>query len=398
MTAAITAIVGVAIGAALVLAIFTLRRRSEAAATQQLLAQSDERRAQDVQAVVDRVRAIFGDLSRDALAASSEQFLRLANERLASQTKQGEAALDARKQLIDETVKQIAAKLTEVGITLQTLDKDRREAQGALLQRLDTTTRATAELQTTTSKLREALANPQRRGQWGERMAEDVLRLAGFEAGVNYHKQVPSTTGSRPDFTFPLPQGRCVNMDVKFPLANYLKCLDGVDGPARDQATAAFLRDVRLRIKEVTTREYIDAESHTVDYVLVFIPNEQVYAFIHEHDHDLLDYALSQKVVLCSPLTLYAFLVVIRQAAENLRIEQASREILVLLGTFQQEWDRYTAQFDKLGKYLDQAVEHFRTLTTTRQQKLDHQLDRIAALRSDPQLPLSPDPPQSREP
>ena len=45
------------------------------------------------------------------------------------------------------------------------------------------------ELQDTANHLRQALVSTKARGQWGERMAEDVLRLAGFIEGVNYLKQ-----------------------------------------------------------------------------------------------------------------------------------------------------------------------------------------------------------------
>ena len=58
-------------------------------------------------------------------------------------------------------------------------------------------------------------------------MAEDVLRLSGFIEGVNYLKQKTlETAAGRPDYTFPLPQGRKVNMDVKFPLDNYVRFLE----------------------------------------------------------------------------------------------------------------------------------------------------------------------------
>jgi len=384
-------VAGIVLGAGGMLLLLRLRRRDAQDVARELLAQADAQRTQDVQAVIDRIRGVFAELSQHALSASSEQFLKLAAERLASQTKQGEAALDGRKQLIDQTVAQIAARLTEVGQSLQTLDKERRESHGALIQKLEHTARTTTELQQTTARLREALANPQRRGQWGERMAEDVLRLAGFIEGVNYQKQSATDAGSRPDFTFPLPQGRRVNMDVKFPVANYLKCLEAPDDAAGAQARTAFLRDVRTRVKEVTTREYIDPEGGTVDYVLVFIPNEQVYGFIHQHDPDLLDDALRQKVVLCSPLTLYAMLAVIRQAAESLRVEQASREILALLGAFKREWDKYTELMNKLGQNLQQTLEQYESLTTTRTRKLDAQLVKIEGLRSQERIALPPE-------
>jgi len=390
MTAAIAALVGVVVGAALVLLLVMLRRRSNENLARQLIEQAETQQLSALQTVIDQVRTVFGELSQKSLKVNSEQFLQLAETRLTTQTRQGEATLDTKKRLIDETVKQIVTRLTELNTALQAQEKDRRQAHGTLVQRLETTAKTTGELQRATAQLREALANPQRRGQWGERMAEDVLRLAGFIEGVNYQKQVRATDGNRPDFTFPLPHERRVNMDVKFPLPNYLRYLDAQDETTRTQAKTAFLRDVRSRIKEVTTRDYIDPVNGTVDYVLIFIPNEQVYGFIHEHDPTLLDEALRQKVVLCSPLTLYAVLAVIRQAAENIRVEHASREILALLGRFRKEWGKYTELMDKMGRYLDQVVKHYEMLTTTRTRQLERQLDRIEDLRTQKEIALPP--------
>ena len=380
--------VGVCVGAAVVIVVVVLRRRSAQEVARQLIEQAQVQRVEELQAVIKQVEAVLGPLCQSALSANSEQFLRLAETRLSAQSRQGEASLDTRKKLIDEQVKQMTTRLTELSTALQTLDKDRRESHGSLVKHLQTTTQATAALQQTTTQLREALANPQRRGQWGERMAEDVLRLAGFIENVNYRKQAALDSGGKPDFTFLLPQDRCVNMDVKFPLANYLRYLDAADEPVRERRKADFLRDVRSRIKEVTTREYIDPGNGTVDYVLVFIPNEQVYGFIHEHDPALLDDALRQKVVLCSPLTLYAILSVIRQAAENFRLEQASREILGLLGAFNKEWAKYVELMDKMGRKLEDAMKHYEELTTTRTRQLERQLDKIETLRSEQQLAL----------
>ena len=247
---------------------------------------------------------------------------------------------------------------------------------------LDKATQATNRLHETTSRLREALANPQRRGHWGERMAEDVLRLAGFVEGVNYRKQQRLAGGTIPDFTFLLPDNQCVHMDVKFPLANYLKMLDAPDEATRNTCTAQFLKDVRARIKEVTTREYIDPAAGTVDYVLVFIPNEQVYGFIHECDSTLLDDAMRDNVVLCSPLTLYAILAVIHRSVDNFRLEQSSKQILDLLSEFKKQWDKYVGGMDRMGDRLEAATKEFHALVGTRTRQLERQLDKIENLRA----------------
>ena len=91
---------------------------------------------------------------------------------------------------------------------------------------------------------------------------------------------------------------------------------------------------MRDRVRELTTRGYLDAGDETVDCLLLFIPNEQVYAFVQEHDRGLIDDAMRNKIVLCSPLTLYAVLAVVRQAVDNFRLEKTSNEILALLGEF----------------------------------------------------------------
>ena len=102
---------------------------------------------------------------------------------------------------------------------------------GQVDQSLRSHAEVTHALSQSAQALREAMASPTARGQWGERMAEDVLRLAGFVENVNYVKQtqLDGATG-RPDFTFPLPKGHELYMDVKFPMAGYLRFLDATDG------------------------------------------------------------------------------------------------------------------------------------------------------------------------
>src|SRR5204862_167993 len=108
-----------------------------------------------------------------------------------------------------------------------------------------------------------------------------------------------------------------------------------------DALRAAFLRDVRARVRELHGRGYVDPAGGTLDYVLLFLPNESIYSFVHEHDPALLDDALRAKVVLCSPLTLYAVLAVVRQASEAAALERTSGEVLAALGSFTSEWGRF---------------------------------------------------------
>ncbi len=246
----------------------------------------------------------------------------------------------------------------------------------------------------TTNTLREALSSSRVRGQWGERMAEDVLQIAGFIENINYFKQKALEGGTRPDFTFLLPQDLKLNMDVKFPFDNYIRYLEAHTDVDKAKFRNDFLRDVRNKIKEITTRDYINPEQNTVDYVLLFIPNEQVYAFIHEQDQTILDEAIKNHVIFCSPLTLFAVLAVIRQAVDNFALEKTSNEILSLFGAFRKQWDEFIKKLDLLGKRIEDVQKEYDALRITRRKQLEKPLIKIESLRTNRQLPVANESPE----
>ncbi len=371
---------GLVIGAAIVVLIVHLRRRSIDTLARDLIAETETRRSEELDRTLTQLKDAFGALSRDALAVNSEEFLKLAKTRLENQTDAGASHLEEKKKLIDARLETVTKKVAELNQALHGAEKERRESFGRIIKELENTGQANLRLQNTTAQLTAALASPSHRGQWGERMAEDVLRLAGMVEGINYKKQTLTDAGTKPDFVFMLPSGQSVNMDVKFPLNNYVRYLES-EGNDAEQFKKTFLQDVRKRISEVTTREYIDPSGGTVDVVLVFIPNEQVYGFIHENDPGLLDDAMSKKIVLCSPLTLFAILAVIRKAADNFRLQETSDEILALMGTFAKQWEKYSNVVETLGTRLESTMKAYGDLKTTRSRMLQRQLDKIDSLR-----------------
>jgi DNA recombination protein RmuC len=134
-------------------------------------------------------------------------------------------------------------------------------------------------------------------------------------------------------------------------------------------------------VKELTTRGYVDPAGGTVDYVLLFLPNEAVYAFVHEHDPGLVDAALRQRVVLCSPLSLFAVVAVVRQAVDAFALERTSDEVLGLLGSFSDQWERFCASLDKLGRAVQGVERAFGEVDGTRRRSLERPLARLDELR-----------------
>jgi DNA recombination protein RmuC len=326
------------------------------------------------------VAAVNADRER-TMHAAVDTVIKVAGSELQNRLDTGSQVLDLRAQAFEQRVQDVSSELKRVTDLVARLQHERAQQHGEVVQRLDQTAAAASALQQTAQGLRDVLASPKSRGQWGERMAEDVLRAAGFVAGVNYRQQHTLDGGRRPDFTFLLPQGVELNMDVKFPVDNYARFLDATTDRERDEARVAFLRDVRSRVKEITGREYIDP-ARTVDHVLLFIPNESIYAFIHESDPQLLDRALAQRVVLCSPSTLFAVLAVVRQSTRHFLFERTSTEILECLTRFVKQWEKFAEQVDKVGRHIGSLSSAFDDLSGTRRRQLEKELDRIEVLQS----------------
>jgi DNA recombination protein RmuC len=250
----------------------------------------------------------------------------------------------------------MTSKLENVSTVIKELEKDRVEKFGELASHLNTATQQTTALMQTTSQLREALASTKVRGQWGERMAEDVLRLAGFIENVNYLKEKTiEGAGSRPDFTFFLPGNLKLNMDVKFPLNNYIKFLETDVELEKVKFRSDFLRDVRARISSI------------------------------------LDEGLKNRVIFCSPITLFAVLAVIRQSVDNFALERTSNEILSLFGVFKKQWDEFLKKLDVLGKRIEDTQKEYESLATTRRRQLERPLNKIDNLRKEKGILISAD-------
>ena len=332
----------------------------------------------------------FKALSLDALTRNSNEFLKIAHETLSRQAQTGIGELEGKKKLIDQTLEAIKGDLQKVETLVTNFDKDRKEAFGQVSKQLELTAQQTSKLQETTSKLQAALGNTKVRGQWGERMAEDILQLVGFVENINYIRQkTQEIAGTRPDYTFLLPQNLKVNMDVKFPLDNYLNYLNTQSETDRETFKKKFIEDTRLKIKEVKSRDYINPEENTVDYALMFIPNEQVFSFIHENCGSLVNDALKEKVVFCSPVTLFAILCVIRQAVQVFNLEKTASEIMAQLDAFSKQWHAFRESMDKMGKKIEEAQKEYNYLLTTRSNQLERPLRKIEELKQRQGLPAS---------
>lgn len=319
----------------------------------------------------EQLKDAFGNLSKEALDANLDSFLKLAESKFSDLVGKSGEQLGKKKELIDSTLKEMKSDL-----------KSLSDNTIALKSQMEESRKSVGELSDTTSQLRQILSSSQARGQWGERMVKDILDFIGLVEGINYTEQSQVSDGTeRPDFTFFLPDDKTLNMDVKFPLAHYEKYVAADNDLEKQAEKKAFLKDVRNRVKEVAKRSYINPEGGTVDYVLLFIPNESIYAFLNQEDIDLIDFSLENKILLCSPITLYAVLSLIRQAVSNFAMEQKAGEMQIQVGIFAKQWVNFIEKLDALGKSLGTVSTHYEDLKGTRLRALEKPMDKIRDLQ-----------------
>lgn len=256
-----------------------------------------------------------------------------------------------------------------------------------------------------TRNLISVLNNNQSRGQWAEFQVEDLLEIMEYKEGLHYQTQKRMSSGTIPDFTFYLPENKTINMDSKFPLTNYMEIAklnrdledETLDELARKEITESirnknkeFLdKAIKTKIDDTSSREgYISAEEGTVDFVLMYIPLENLYHFlltseIGANRTPVIKYAFSKKVILVSPQTLMAYLETIRHSMKLFSLQTDTKNILATHEKIKVEIRKFIESFDDVTKRLDQTVKSFEALKTTRVNKLEKSFEELDSVNKE---------------
>lgn len=305
-----------------------------------------------------------------------EQLTNSAKEKLGAEKEVIKTDLEGKKDQIKDLVEEIRKQLKETDEKLRRSDQDRISSFSALKEELQTHKQLASELRGSTEELKNVLSNNQTRGQFGERIAEDLLKMAGFVINQDYFVQ--NTTGEgRPDFTIVLPDKTKINIDVKFPYQNLQKSAEAKDPEEKKRHFAQFQRDVRKKIGDIANRNYINPDDKTVDFAVAFIPNEMIFSFIYEKSNDIWEEAMAKKVILAGPYSFVALLRMIKQAHSNFQMQSNIHGIIQLVQKFRQEYDKFSEELDTLGNRLESATKQYQAVSTTRSRQLGKVIDQI---------------------
>ncbi len=330
---------------------------------------SAQRSTPELEKIVEQV---FGK-SASLVTEQSRAILRSEKEVIATD-------LAHRHKTMAELVEKLQKDLDKRQQELRTLEQDRVQKFSQLVTSLEEHQKITSELQFSTRKLTEVLANNQARGQWGERIIEDLLQSNGLVEGVHYAKQLPlDGTSLRPDITLLLPNKRKVAVDVKFPFSEVHQWVAATTKQQQDILLKQLIANVKGKIDKVA--DYIHPEAATLDYAVLFVPNEMVFSLINQKAPEVIEHALHKRVLLVSPFT---FLIVARTVMESYRnfmISDSLRAAAQQVDGFVSEWDKFKEQFLKYGRSLQTLQKDYEELTGTRVRQMERRVEKVVALR-----------------
>ena len=310
------------------------------------------------------------------LDQANESLIRMADQKLGAESSKSRIDLENKRAEIERLVKQIQEDLKESKKELEASEKDRISSFSALKNSLDEYKKITEQLSVSTENLKKVLSNNQMRGQFGEQVADDLLKMAGFVVGQTYTRQ-ESENGARPDFTVYLPDKTKINVDAKFPYTSLQRMTETDDVDAKKRYMKQFESDIKEKIKQVTTREYISVEDGTVDFVILFIPNEMIFSFIYDKMPQIWEDAMSRKVILAGPFSFTAILRMVKQAYENFRVQENIFKIVGYIQAVEKEFDKFNEEFDKVGDRIEQLQKQYSEVSTTRVNQMKRKMDLV---------------------
>ncbi|KKP63699.1 MAG: RmuC-domain protein [candidate division WS6 bacterium GW2011_GWE1_34_7] len=310
------------------------------------------------------------------LDQANESLVRMADAKLGAESSKSRVDLENKRGEIERLVKVIQEELKESKKDLEVSEKERINSFSALKNSLDEYKKITEQLSVSTENLKKVLSNNQLRGQFGEQVADDLLKMAGFVVGETYTRQ-ESEGGSRPDFTIYLPDRTKINVDAKFPYSALQKMTETDDLDTKNRHMRQFETDIKEKIKQVTSREYINPEDKTVDFVILFIPNEMIFSFIYDKMPSIWQDAMQKKVVLAGPFSFTAILRMVKQAYENFRIQENIYKIVGHVQSVEKEFDKFSEEFDKVGIKIEQLQKQYSDVSTTRVNQMRRKMDLV---------------------
>ncbi|MBI5435673.1 MAG: DNA recombination protein RmuC [Nitrosomonadales bacterium] len=312
--------------------------------------------SEELRATREVLQALRSEMLTQTLAKLSEQARadqELIQNSFRNATQHLAGSIETLSKTVDGRLEQISGRVSE---RLDEGFKKTNETFMQLRERLATIDEAQKKidgLTTNVVSLQELLGDKRSRGAFGEVQLEGLVRNILPPQAYDMQHTLPN--GSRADCVLMLPEPTgMVAVDSKFPLENYHRMFDaGLSEPDKALATRQFKADIKKHVDDISSK-YIIPEV-TSDGAVMFVPAEAVFAEIHAHHPEVVDYAMQRRVWVVSPTTLMAVLNTARAVMKDVETRKQVHIIQDELGKLGKDFGRFDERMKKLADHIRQA-------------------------------------------
>lgn len=304
----------------------------------------------------------FADLSNRSLQANSETFLKLAEQNLGTQQEKAKRELSEREKAVAALVKPIREALEASQKQISELEKSRSEAYGGIKSQLEAMQLSQKSLKQETQNLVNALRRPEVRGRWGEITLRRLVELAGMVEHCDFVEQVHKESDGqiiRPDMVVSMPDHRELVVDVKTPLDAYLSAAEAADDAQRQHHLERHAKNVRAHIRMLASKAYWNQFDKSPEFVILFIPGDQFLSAALNEQPDLIEYALSEQIILATPTSFVALLKAVAYGWRQLALADNAQEIRVLAEDLYARLATFVTHLNRVGRQLASSVESY---------------------------------------
>jgi DNA recombination protein RmuC len=372
-------ILGVLLGAAAASALLLGRVRAERLLREAALA-SHASQLELLEASRTQLRDEMKGISADVLAKTAESLTRelSAQRRIDGERAAGEMGKRAAE--LRGLVEPMKDKLGRVESQIESLERERREAQGEMGQLFKQLNEGISGLRAETGSLVGALKRPSTRGSWGEIQLRNVIEMAGMVAHCDFTEQTTIDTDDgrlRPDVLVRLPGGKLIVVDSKVPLDAYLSAMEATTDQERGLHLARHARQTRDHITKLASKGYQAQFDASPELVVMFVPSDGIYHAALSEDPALIEYGVDQQVLLATPTTLIGLLRAVHYGWKQELIAASAREIAETARELHKRIARFVDPLARVGRQLGSAVTAYNEAVGSFESRVIPQLRRI---------------------
>lgn len=241
------------------------------------------------------------------------------------------AESEREREAVRNLVAPVEQTLKDVSRRIEALDKASGTSKTEITAMITTLSRKAEGLEATTARLGNALSNQQIRGSWGETQLKRLVEHAGMEEHLeDFATQVATDSpddASRPDMAIAVPGGLRILVDAKVPLDSLRRAFETDDDAERSTHLKAHADALRTQVLNLSKKEYPSKFDNSLDFVLLFVPGDHLLDLALSQRPELLEEALSKKVILTSPSSFFAVLLAIAHTWKQQYLADNAKEI-----------------------------------------------------------------------